>query len=179
MLGSQRIETMGRLAVVALVVGFVALITQTAVRPMLNAHRNRSAFQGALQTLTDAQVGLDQLDAQIRAVSEEIARNEALLPGEPNLDRFLEGMGETARRTGARVETLTPCELEEHALYRALAIDVRVTGTPAALYDFLRHLEHSQQLSRIERLRVVGKDEQGRCAADLHLTLYFAPSGKG
>jgi Tfp pilus assembly protein PilO len=173
---ARQIDALGRLALMALCLAFVALVSRQVVRPMLAARHDLRAFRGAVQILNRAEGRLDRLDQQVRLAGEEISAGEARLPRTLNLDDFLLRTEGVARACGARIEAVTPREVVSHPLYRELAIDLRVTGPCVALYDFLVRLERDGQLSRVKEMRMVGADAEGRSALELSLTLYFSPA---
>ena len=163
----------------ASLVAFAALVSHKVVHPFLASGRHVGAFREAVQLLSAGESDVDRLDAEIRAVSQEIAVSEARLPIDPNLDLFLERLGEMGRKSRIRLERLTPGDVEEHPLYSELKIDVRVTGPFMAVYDFLLRLENADQLSRIEQLKIASLEPRGPCTADMRLALYFAPETEG
>lgn len=175
----RKVNALGRLATAALVVGFAALVSQQVLRPFLAAARDLGAFGEAVQILSGGEGDVDRLDAEIRMVSWEIAESKTRLPEEPNLDAFLEQLGQIGKQTRVRVEKLTPREIEDHRLFRKLKIEVHISGGFMAIYDFLIRLEGADQLSRVERLKVVATKTGDGCAADMQLALYFAPGKEG
>ncbi|MCK4304781.1 MAG: type 4a pilus biogenesis protein PilO [Candidatus Eisenbacteria sp.] len=179
MIDPKRVDTCGRLGAALLAVVFAALVSHKVVQPFLTSGRHVGAFREAVQVLSAGESDVDRLDAEIRAVAQEIAASEARLPTDPNLDVFLERLGEMGRKSRIRLERLTPGDVEEHLLYSELKIDVRVTGPFTAVYDFLLRLENADQLSRIEQLKIANSEPRGPCAADMRLALYFAPETEG
>lgn len=172
----RRLDTFGRIAIALVVTGFTLMIIHLAVRPIYAARGDLSAFQEAVQILSDAEGNLDKLDAEIGRISQDVEKSHAQLPRSVNLDVFLEWVGEIAAQTGVRVERLSPGEPEHQALYRRLHITARIVGRFEGIYDFLIALEQADQLSRVEQLSIVGAPEQIYSAADLTIALYFAPN---
>jgi Tfp pilus assembly protein PilO len=173
---ARQIDTLGRLALVALILTFSALVSRQVVRPLLAARRDLGAFRSAVQILSRAEGSLEKIDGEIRQATEEIAAGQALLPQALNLDDFVVRMAGLARATGVRIEAITPREVVEHRHYRERQIDLRVTGSCAALYAFLLRLEQGDQLSRVGELRMVGEPTDARRALELQLALYFSPA---
>lgn len=172
---ARQIETLGRLALMALLLCFVGLVSRQVVRPLLVARHDLSAFRNAVEILSRAQGNLDRIDEEIRQASEEIAAGEALLPRVLNLDDFLLRTEGSARASGVRIESIAPREVIERRHYRELDVDLRASGSGLALYAFLGRLERSDQLSRVKELRIVRDPLDARCAMELRLALYFSP----
>jgi len=175
----RRLDTFGRIAIAVVVTGFALVIIHHAVRPIYAARGDLSAFQEAVQILSDAEGNLDRLDAEIGRISHDVEKSHALLPRNVNLDLFLEWLGDIAAQTGVRVERLSPGEPELQPLYRRLTVTARIVGRFDGIYDFLIALEQADQLSRVEQLSIVGSPEQAYSAADLTIALYFAPDEEG
>jgi Tfp pilus assembly protein PilO len=173
----QRVDALGRWALAGILLAFVALTARQVVRPLAAAQRDLRGIRNAVQILNRARGSLDQLNQEIQLASEEIAAGEALLPPTLNLDEFLLRAESAARQSHTRVEAVTPGDRVEHPMFRELRVDMRVTGTCLALYDFLMRLEAGGQLTRVRQMRMVGPDPDGRCAAELGLALYFSPEG--
>jgi len=175
MLEPRTIETAGAVALIAILAGFVALVSHLAVQPYLAAERDLTAYRRAVEILSTAEGGVAELEDQIRLVREAVARSEALLPRTVNLDGFLDELGEAAREAGVRVEQLTPHEVDVQPRFRQIPIDARVTGSYLSIYAFLQTIESGGQLARVEHLRIVATPGSSACAAELSLLLYFAP----
>jgi Tfp pilus assembly protein PilO len=173
----RRVDTYGRLALVVLVAAFGLLAARELVRPVLTARRELRSLHEAVRILGEAEGDIDQLNAEIRRVAGQVAEIETLLPGEPNLDAFLELLGVLAQRHRIHVERVTPHDLSAHAQYRAQAVDLRAAGSFLALYRFLRDLEKGPQLVRIDQMHVVRAEESSACVLELSLSLYYAPTG--
>jgi Tfp pilus assembly protein PilO len=173
---ARQIETLGRLGLVVLILTFTALVSRQVVRPLLVARHDRDAFHSAAQILSRAEGNLNRVDDEIRQATEEIAAGEALLPRALDLDDFVVRTASLARATGVRLESITPQEVVEHRHYRERGIDLRVTGSCAALYAFLQRLEQGDQLSRVKQLRMVSATTDAQCALELQLALYFSPA---
>ena len=172
----RQIDPLGRLALMALGLVFVALVSRQVVRPLLVAQQDLRSFGSAVAILSRAEGRLDRLDEEIRRAGAEIDEGEAALPRTLNLDDFLMQTEADARACGTRIEAVTPHEVATRPLYRELAVDLRVTGSCVALYQFLLRLERGGQLSRVRELRMVGADTEGRSALELSLSLYFSPA---
>jgi Tfp pilus assembly protein PilO len=178
MIDAGRVDRFGRIAAAVLVVGFSALVAHQAIRPLVGARRNLGAFREAISILADAEGSVDRLDAEIRAVADDIMLSRSMLPPDLNLDAFLEHVGEVAESTGTRIVNLTPHTDAEHRLFRELMLDVRVTGSYEAIRDFVAQLENGRQLSRVENLQVTRSAADG-LSASVKLALYFAPDSRG
>jgi Tfp pilus assembly protein PilO len=179
MIDPPRVDRVGRIAAATLVVGFSALVTFQAIRPLVGARRDLGAFREAIVILSDAEVSVDRLDSEIQLATEDLRRSQSLLPAELNLDSFLEQVGEIAKDTGTRIETLTPVGSAEHHLFREMMLEVRVRGSFPEIREFLDQLEHGTQLSRVEQLQVAKSKGDEDCSASLRVALYFAPGSKG
>jgi len=171
----RRIQTIGRWTLTVCASAFVLLLIQQGARPLWNARRDLGEIREAAMTYTQARGLLDQVSTQVRDLEARIEASEQALPRDPELDRFLGRLEASARRTNVRVELLTPGAITERGLFREQPVDVRVTGSFPQIYALLDRLEHSDQLSRVEELRIAGIEGEGRCAADIRLALYFAP----
>jgi len=174
-----RVDRIGSIAAGALIVGFAALVTHQAIRPLAATRADLASFRQAITILAEAEVSVDRLDEEIRTVAEDLERSRAVLPGNRNLDAFLEQVDEIARSTGTRVVTLTPSAEAEHRLFRELMLEVRVTGSYRSIRDFLSRLENGEQLSRVEQLQLVTGVDEDPIAANVRLALYFAPGPRG
>jgi Tfp pilus assembly protein PilO len=175
LIDARRVDRFGRIAVALLVVLFAAFAAQQAIRPLLGTRRSLDSFREAIGILAGAEGSVDRLDGEIQAVSEEIRRSRTMLPTELNLDAFLEEVGEVARTTGTRIVTLAPEPAAEHRLFRELMLEVRVTGSYAAIREFLSRLEDGRQLSRVEQLQMAKSGASDEITASVRLALYFAP----
>jgi len=173
---ARQIDALGRLALMALLLLFVGLVSRQVVRPLLAARHDLHTFRNAVQILSRAQGNLDRIDQEIQQATDEIAAGEARLPPVLNLDDFLLRTEGSARATGTRIETIAPREVIERRQYRELDVDLRVTGSGTALYAFLTRVERSEQLSRVKELRIIGDPIEPRCAMELRLALYFSPA---
>ncbi|MFH1277602.1 MAG: type 4a pilus biogenesis protein PilO [Candidatus Eisenbacteria bacterium] len=169
----ERVDAVGRVTVVLLVAVFAAVVFHQAVRPLMAARRDLGAFRDAVEILADAEGSVDRLDREIRSVETEIAESRALLPRTVNLDGFLEYVGKAAGETETRIEKLTPKVPVEHRLYMELPVEVRVTGPFLSVYDLLIELEHGSRLCRIDRMKIES-DREGKCRAEMTLSLFFA-----
>ncbi|MFH1142918.1 MAG: type 4a pilus biogenesis protein PilO [Candidatus Eisenbacteria bacterium] len=174
----KQVDIIGRWAFTLCVAAFILLLVQRGVRPFLRARADLGSFREAARILTDAQGTLNQLHGDVSRLSQEIRASEARLPRDADLDRFLERLEVSARETRVHVELLTPQEISDHGLFREQQVDVRVTGSFPHIYRLLDRLEESDQLSRVEQLRIAGGESGGPCAADVRLALYCAPQGR-
>ncbi len=175
----KRVDILGRYAIAVLAIGFTLLVSHHVVKPLLADMRNLRAVNEALEVLSSGEEDLQTLDTQVALAADQIAESGARLPTTLNLDAFLGRLGDIGKQTQVRVENVTPRAMVEHPLYREMRLDIRLHGSFVALYDFLREIEESGQLARVEELKIVGSAGQGRCSADLQLALYFAPEGRG
>jgi Tfp pilus assembly protein PilO len=175
----KRIDLLGRVALAVMVVAFVAIITRQVLHPFLEARRHLGDFREAVELMSQGEEGIERLDRQVREVRRQISESEARLPGAPNLEVFLGQVAEMARQTHVNLEDLKPQGVREHRLFRELEIDVRVSGSFPAIYAFLNQVEEAEQLSRVEQLRVVGDAVGQPVAAELRLSLFFAPADRG
>jgi hypothetical protein len=173
---ARQIDALGRLALMAIGLLFVALVSRQVVRPLFLARQDLRAFGSAVAILSRAEGRLDLLDEEIRRAGAEIDAGEAALPRTLNLDDFLVQTEGDARACGTRIEAVTPHEVVTHPLYRELGVDLRVTGSCVGLYQFLVRLERGGQLTRVRELHMVGADADGRSALELSLSLYFSPA---
>lgn len=176
MIAPHRFDTLGRIAMAAVLTAFVLLIVHTILRPMYTTRRDVAAFREAVEILADAEGNVDQLDAEIQRITTEVEHSHALLPRDLNLKEFLEWLGAMGRETGVRVERLSPGVVDHQALYRRQPVRVRITGDFDDIYDFLIELERNDQLSRVESLQLLGSADSRQCAAELAIALYFAPA---
>ncbi|MBN1826701.1 MAG: type 4a pilus biogenesis protein PilO [Candidatus Eisenbacteria bacterium] len=170
----KQVDLFGGLLAAAMIAGAAFLFSVRAVKPYIQTRAELGSFEEAVQILSDAEGSVDRLDAEIRRVGAEIAASEALLPRDLNLDSFLEQLGDLAASTGTRIEKLTPFGVEEYRLYRALPLEVTVSGSFLAIYEFLDRVENGARLSRIEELKMRGRRSEGECEAEMRLALYFA-----
>ena len=173
------VDRVGRVVTAVLLVGFAALVAHQAIRPLVGVRRNLEAFREAIVILADAEGSVETLDLEIRAVTEDIRRSRSMLPPQLNLDAFLQHVGEVARTTDTHIVRLTPQAETEHRLFRELMLDVHVSGRYPAIRDFLARLEHGEQLSRVEQIRLTRDAGTQDCSANVRLALYFAPDSKG
>jgi Tfp pilus assembly protein PilO len=169
------VDHFGRIAVALLVVLFAAFAAQQAIRPIVGTRRSLASFREAIDILADAKGSVDRLDAEIRAVAEELRRSRTMLPADLNLDAFLQEVGEVAKTTGTRIVTLAPEPAAEHHLFRELMLEVRVTGSYPSIREFLSRIEAGRQLSRVEQLQVAKSGPGDEITASVRLALYFAP----
>ena len=174
----QRIDRIGRCALTLCAAALVLLFFHRGVRPVLRARAQLGSFREAAHILTGAQGALDRLSDEIIRLRQEIEADEARLPADVELDRFLERLESSARETRVRVETLTPRPVADRGLFREQQVDVRVSGSFTRIYSLLDRLERSGPLARVEQLQITGAPEGGDCAADLRLALYFGATGK-
>jgi Tfp pilus assembly protein PilO len=179
MKSARTIERCARLIAALMMVAFAALVSRQIVRPFLEARKELGSLREAVEVLSSAESDVDRLTAEIHRVREEIEESEARLPADPNLDGFLERLGELGKETHIRIEKLTPHGIEQRRLFHELQIEVRVSGPFMAIYDFLTRLEHAGQLSRVDVLRILGPRDQDVCSAEMELALYFAPTETG
>ncbi len=175
----RKIDIVGRWVAIALIVGFVGLLSNQAIRPLLSSHRDLVAFKEAVAILASADNSIERLNTQIELMQQKVAESEAQLPQDLDLDAFLEQLGELARETGVHIEKFTPYEVADQRLCRELPLDVRLAGSFPAIYNFLNHLEQGDRLSRIERLSVARGDAQNGCRARMELVLFFAKEQSG
>jgi hypothetical protein len=178
-LAPKRIELVGRIAISAMVVAFVAIVSRQVLQPLLEARRHMGDFRDAVGLLSQGEEGIERLDRQVRDVRRQISESEARLPGAPNLEVFLGQVAEMARQSRVSLEDLKPQNVQQHKLFRELDIDVRVTGSFPAIYAFLNRVEEAEQLSRVQQLRLVGGAENEPIAAEMRLSLFFAPADRG
>ena len=171
---ARRVDLLGGLVTAGLIAVFALLLSTRAVKPYLTARGELGSFEEAVQILTDAEGSVDRLDEEIRRVGAEIEASEALLPRDLNLDSFLEQLGDLAASTGTRIEKLTPYREEEYRLYRALPLEVFISGSFLSVYEFLDRVENGERLSRIEELKIQGDRSGGPCRAEMRLALYYA-----
>ena len=60
MMKPKTVDTFGRIAAVLLVVGFIGLVYQQTVRPLLAARKDLGAFKEAVQILSDADGNIER-----------------------------------------------------------------------------------------------------------------------
>ncbi|MFH1843026.1 MAG: type 4a pilus biogenesis protein PilO [bacterium] len=170
----QKIDKLGRMAVLVLIVGFVGLAYHQTIQPLLAARKNLGAFTEAIQILSDAEGSVERLQWEVQVVSRQISQSEALLPKDIDLDAFLEQLGDLATTTQVRVERFQPFPPVPQRLYRELPLEVNLSGSFMSIYNFLFQLELGSRLCRIEKLGIVWNDSQQQCDATVRLTLYYA-----
>jgi Tfp pilus assembly protein PilO len=178
-LAPNRINLIGRIGVSIMLVAFVAIVSRQVIHPLLEARRHMGDFREAVDLLSQGEEGIERLDRQVREVRQQITESEARLPGAPNLEVFLGQVAEMARQSRVSLEDLKPQGVREHKLFRELDIDVRVAGSFPAIYAFLNRVEEAEQLSRVQQLRLVGGAEGEPIAAEMRLSLFFAPADRG
>jgi Tfp pilus assembly protein PilO len=169
-----KVERLGRVALGTVLAAFLAVAYLQGIRPLMAAQRNLDSFRKAVRILTEAQGSAQRLDAQVRSLTEEVARTEALLPRSLNLDAFLEQMDHLAKRSGVRLVSLAPDQTAEHDLYRETFVEAQVQGPYASVYAFLVSLEEGSRLLSLTQLQMSRAPEQGFCVARFRMALYFA-----
>lgn len=178
-LDPKKIDLGGQIALAVMAVAFVAIISRQVLHPFIEARRHLGDFREAVDLMSQGEEGIDRLDRQVREVRQQIADSEARLPGAPNLEFFLGQVADMARHTHVNLEDLKPQGVQEHKLFRELAIDVRVSGSFPAVYAFLNQVEEAEQLSRVRQLRLIGDAAGAPIAAEIRLSLFFAPTDRG
>jgi Tfp pilus assembly protein PilO len=172
---ARRVDRFGRIAVALLVVLLALFAAQQAIRPLVGTRRSLASFREAIGILADAEGSVDRLDAEIRAVSEELRKSRTMLPEDLNLDAFLQEVGEIGKTTGTRIVALAPEPAAQHRLFRELMLEVRVTGSYPSIREFLARIEGGRQLSRVEQLQMAKSGAGDEITASVRLALYFAP----
>lgn len=175
----KKIERLGKLALGVLLALFLSASYLRGIRPLLAAEKNLRSFHKAVRILTEAQGSAEKLDAQVRILSDEVARTEAMLPPALNLDEFLEQMDGLAKRSGVRLMSLTPDRTAEHDLYREMFLEAQVQGPYPAVYGFLVSLEQGSRLVSLTELQMSRQGDQGSCTARFRMALFFAKEARG
>jgi len=174
MLSPEKVDTCSRLAFVALVAAFTGLVYFQTVKPLMAARRDLDAFHEAVQILSDAEGSVDRLQFEIRTVAAEIAETEALLPRDLDIDAFLEQLGDIAERAAVRVDQFTPHRARPYRMYRALPLEVHLSGSFPAVNEFLVELDRGSRLTQVERLDLKWSPGLKQCEANMRLALFFA-----
>ena len=168
-----KIDTAGRIVLIIILAAFGALMTHKTIVPYFSVQKELIAFEDAVSILSDAEGSVNHLNSEIQYVLSEIAKSEALIPADLNLDVFLDQLDGLARRSGAQIEELTPRAVREHRLCRELPLEVQVSGPFNAIYNFLIDLEYGDRLARVEQFEVKNQAADGSCRAEMQIALYF------
>ncbi len=171
-----KIDVAGRITLVTILAVFGAFLTHKTVMPYLEAKKELNALEDAVSILSDAEGSVTHLNTEIQFVIDEIAKSEALIPTELNLDTFLDQIDGLARKSGARIEELTPHVVREHRLCRELPLEVQISGSFPSLYSFLIELEYGDRLARVEQFEIKKNPGDGSCRAEMQVALYFSKS---
>jgi Tfp pilus assembly protein PilO len=175
MIAPSTIDHIGRATLVIVLGAFLVVISHRAVRPLLGAQERVRSLTEAVNILASTEAGIEELSAEIEAVSNELAATKAMLPPTAKLDAFLEQLNQLAAESGVTIEQLRPGDVSSHPLYRDLTIDIRVSGSFADVYALLRRLETGDRLVRIDRLQITGAGRDDACVGQLSIALYFEP----
>jgi Tfp pilus assembly protein PilO len=178
MLNRRKIDLLGGIAFLALFALFAWGVGKNALRPYLVAQRDMKSYTRAVRILSEAEAGVERLDAQVAEMSSMSTQVETLLPQTLNLDDFLMDMDALARKTGVRIETLAPEKLAERERYREMDLHVQVSGSFLSIYDLLLEIEEGKRLVEVRQITIQGDPALNRCVANMRLALCFAPEVK-
>ncbi len=170
----RTVDWIGRAATIALVTLFGLVTLQRAIRPMLTSLRDARDYGEAIQILSGAEARLAHVRTDREAAARADGDLERALPPRVDLDAFLREVGDIAARNDIHVEHLRPGQPESFPLYRQLNVEARVAGSFPSVYRFLTELEHSERLTRIQQVSVLGDRAGDGCAADVRLALIYA-----
>lgn len=101
---------------------------------------------------------LDDINARITELNNEMARLDRLVPGNSRAAEFLYACGQWERSTGARVRSLAFSPPAANGDYQEYTVSFTVVGTYSAQVAFLADLEQMDRLVRVDSVTVVPED---------------------
>jgi Tfp pilus assembly protein PilO len=134
-----------------------------------------------LRASVDGQTVRLQGAAAMRETSEELERKLAAfkqaIPDDQRIGGFLEALDQIARDAGLTGKNVRPTELIIGPEVSCLPIQVEVSGTFAAIHDFLRQVEALPRLARVQRVELSDSDDPGdELVSSVMMQVYFRPS---
>ncbi len=172
-------NSLGRLAVVSIVIVFGVVMSQFVLRPYLSASKQLTDTEKAIEILEGSGPEIDQLNQSLSKTGDVHKLINNLLPLSINVDDILGELSSISRDTNVRLELMTPQEVIEFKRFRKLQFDLRLAGNFLDVYSFIRQMESIPQLNRVENLTITQLSNDQDCKALLQMALYFAPLENG
>jgi type IV pilus assembly protein PilO len=127
---------------------------------------------GRVRILTK-QVGRAELEDQLTAARQQLARMERLIASADELPDLLEAISNEARRTGAELSQIQPVTAEEDEFYIRRTYELAVLGSYHQIAEFLTRAASLPRIVTPTDLRVTVRAAQSR-SGDPQLEARFA-----
>lgn len=175
----KRIDQAGLALFLLVAVTLSTLVFTQGFRPLRAAEVRTQAFERAISILADTEGSVASLETEIRDVRHALDVTQAALPDALAMDGVLDRIGRMAERFGVHVARLTPGIPTERTLYTELRLELRVMGPFLDIYRFVRTLERTEGLARVELLRATAGASADAVSADIRIVFYYMQPDRG
>jgi len=144
--------------------------------------REIEAKQQKLQQLNQATAQIGDLKKEIHSLEEALEYFQAKLPSEKEIDKVLEEVWMLAESNNLKTKSIRTRQLNVDEMFtpetgpnREQPIGMQLEGDYMGFYSFLQALENQPRIMRVSglRLKQLDKDQQGKVAAQLDLSIFF------